>query len=103
MNKQSSKMNKQRSKRNKQSSKMNVKQYNGVNRAVKWINTFILLLCLPHFIVWHLFYCSVYPIVLSDIHFTALFINFTALFRQYNDVNRAVKWMSDNAKEKTEQ
>jgi ABC-type multidrug transport system fused ATPase/permease subunit len=121
--------------------------------------TFILLLCLPHCIVWHSLYCSVYLIVLSDIHFTALFIHFIALFihfttlftplyclsftlllclfilvlflfilllclphcfvwhsllkmnkqsskmnkqsskmnvRQYNGVNRAVKWMSDN-------
>jgi hypothetical protein len=29
---------------------------------------FILLLCLPHCILWHSFYCSVYPIALSDIH-----------------------------------
>ena len=35
--------------------------------------TFILLLCLPHCIVWHSLYCSVYLIVLSDIHFTPLF------------------------------
>jgi hypothetical protein len=51
---------------------VNVRQYNEVNRAVKCC-LFILLLCLPHCFVWHSFYCSVYPIVLSDIHFTALF------------------------------
>ena len=39
--------------------------------------TFIgLLLCLPHCIVWHSLYCSVYPIVMSDIHFTALFTSY---------------------------
>jgi hypothetical protein len=42
--------------------------------------TFILLLYLPHCIVWHSLHCSVYLIVLSDIHFTTLFIHFTALF-----------------------
>jgi hypothetical protein len=83
--------------------------------------TFILLLCSSHCIVWHSSYCSVYLIVLSDIHFTALFtplycLTFTLLLclphcfvwhfkmnkhssevniRQYNEVNRAVKWMSD--------
>ena len=75
---------------------MNVRQHNEVNRAVKWMSdnsvypivlsdihftalftslyclTFILLLCLPHCIIWHSFYCSVYLIVLSDIHFTPL-------------------------------
>jgi hypothetical protein len=92
-------MNKQSNKRNKQSSKVNVRQYNGVNRAVLsdihftplftslYCLTFILLLCLPHCIVWHSFYCSVYsvycsvysfyrsvyPNILSDIDFTALF------------------------------
>jgi hypothetical protein len=50
----------------KQSSKMKVRQYNGVNRAVTWMSdntifdcsvyplyclTFILLLCIPHYIV----------------------------------------------------
>jgi cellulose synthase/poly-beta-1,6-N-acetylglucosamine synthase-like glycosyltransferase len=152
---------------------MNVRQYNEVNRAVKWMShnfssvypivlsdihltalftplyclTFILQLCLPHCIVWHSSYGSIYLIVLSDIHFTALFtslycltfillpclthcivwhsfyysvypivlsdIHFTALFneyltiqwvkqgskvnvRQYDVINRAVKWISDN-------
>ena len=69
---------------------MNVRQYNGVNRAVTFILLlclFILLLCLPHCILWHSFYCSVYPILSSDIHFTPLFTSlycltfiFTALF-----------------------
>jgi hypothetical protein len=68
---------------------------------------FILLICLPHCIVWHSFYCFSYLIVLSDIPFTALF---TPLYwtiqwdkksskvkvRQYNEVSKAVKWMSDN-------
>jgi hypothetical protein len=95
---------------------MNVRQYNGVNRAV----TFILLFCVHHCIVWYSSYCSVYPIVFSDIHFTALFTSLYCLtfilllclpncivwhslycsvypiVRQYNGVNRAVKWMSDN-------
>jgi hypothetical protein len=120
---------------------MNVRQNNGVNRAVKWMSihftalftplyclTFILLLCLPHCIVWHSFYSSVYLIILSDIHFTDLFtplycLTFTLPLcltiqwgkqsskmnkqsskinkqsskvnvRQYDVVNRAVKWMS---------
>jgi 1,4-dihydroxy-2-naphthoate octaprenyltransferase len=75
---------------NKQSSKVNVRQYNGVNRSVKWIDRacltltlllclFILLLCLPHCIVWHSLYCSVYGIN-----------------RAVKWINRAVKWMSDN-------
>jgi cellulose synthase/poly-beta-1,6-N-acetylglucosamine synthase-like glycosyltransferase len=64
--------------------------------------TFTVLLCLPHCIVWHSFCCSVYLIVLSDIHSTALLkiqwgkqrskVN----VRQYNGVNRGVKWMSEN-------
>jgi hypothetical protein len=60
--------------------------------------TFILLLCLPHCIVWHSFYCSVYLIVLSNIHCTTLFTSLYCLMnvRQYNGVNRAVKWISDN-------
>jgi hypothetical protein len=125
-------INKQSNKMNKQSSKMNVRQYNGVNRAVKWINravkwinravkvwhsfycsvypillsdihftalytplyylTFILLLCMPHYIVWHSFYCSVYLIVLSDIHFTA-WIN-----RAVKWINRAGKWINSAIK-----
>jgi hypothetical protein len=90
---------------------MNVRQYNGVKHSfyssvypivVSDIHftalitslfclTFILLLCLPHCIVWHSlhyyvysFYCSVYHIILSDIHFTALFIHFTALFIHFS-------------------
>jgi hypothetical protein len=66
--------------------------------------TFTLMLCLHHCIVWHSFYCSVYPIVLSDIHFTALFTltiqwgkqSNKMNVRQYNGVNKGVKWMSDN-------
>jgi cellulose synthase/poly-beta-1,6-N-acetylglucosamine synthase-like glycosyltransferase len=59
---------------------MNVRQNNEVSSihftalfTPLYCLTFILLLCLPHYIVWHSLYCSVYPIVLSDIHFTALF------------------------------
>jgi hypothetical protein len=57
---------------------MNVRHYNEVNRAVQWMsdNT---MGCLPHCIFWHSFYCSVYPIVLSDIHFTALFTSLYCL------------------------
>jgi hypothetical protein len=113
MNKQSSKVNvrqynggKQSSKMNKQSSKGNVRQYNGVHFTALFTPlyclTFILLLCLPHCIVWLSFYCSVFPIVLSDIHFTPLFTSLQwgkqsskMNVRQYNEVNRAVKWMSD--------
>jgi hypothetical protein len=62
--------------------------------------TFILLLCLPHCIVLHSFYSSVYSIVLTDIHFTPLnecqriqwgkqSSNMNA--RQYNGVNRTVE------------
>jgi hypothetical protein len=32
-----------------------------------------------HCIVWHSLYCSVYPIVFSDIHFTALFTSLYCL------------------------
>jgi Flp pilus assembly protein TadB len=143
MNKQSIKMNKKSSKMNKQSSTMNVRQYNVLflclPLCIVWYSffcsvypillsdihftalftslyclTFTLLLCWPHCIVWHSFYCSVYPIVLSDIHFTALFtslycLTFIVLLclfillllrkmneRQNKEVNRAVKWMSDN-------
>jgi hypothetical protein len=132
------------------SSTMNVRQYNEVKRAVKWMSDNTLLLCLSHCIVWHSFYCSAYLIVLSDIHFTALFtplycLTFILLLclphcieqsnkmnkqsskmikqnckmnkqsskmnkqssamnvRQYNEVNRAVKWMSDNTMGQPEQ
>jgi hypothetical protein len=118
MNKQSSKMNKKSNTMNVRqynevnSSKVNVRQYNGVNRAVKWISDNTLG------IFWHSFYSSVYPIAWSDIHFTALFtplycLTFTLLLCLFilllclphcivwhslynNEVNRAVKWMSDN-------
>jgi hypothetical protein len=46
---------------------MNVRQYNGVNRAIKWINRAVKWL--NRAVKW--IYWSVYPIVLSDIHFTA--------------------------------
>jgi hypothetical protein len=125
---------------------MNSRQYNEVKRPVKWMSHNTMVLCLPHCIVWYSFYCSVYPIVLCDIHFTALFTSLYCLTLllllclphcivcysfycsvyplyyltlllllwnecqtiqwgkqssksnviQYNEANRAVKWMSDN-------
>jgi hypothetical protein len=77
---------------------MNVRQYDDVDIHFTalftslYCLTLLLLLCLPHCIVCYSFYCSVYPIVLSDIAFTALFTSSYCLtFISLLGINRAVK------------